>query len=312
MAKARIPLILVTNRSIEWSKVPARTEWTLEVEKLAAQKFPPALILHAKILGLRGEYKEACELLEKEVLPFLSPTQRLPTFFEDVMLSGLLESPWRLYALLLARYDGLHNVPEARLKSDEAIKIAATQYQDPDALVEYASMMMNENNLDLYEEYMSKAATAGKANACFFLANFYYLTFHGRYPTRGERADRPASQEAESSKPEAKPSASPEKDASPVWAWITSFFGQSLKREEYRALAKDWYYLAYHHGNKRASLMMALMAREDGDTANGLIFLEQAQMEKDKDFAGKLEALKMNWENPDYVPKLPKRMLDVQ
>lgn len=292
--------------------MPARTEWTLEVEKLAAQKFPPALILHAKILGLRGEYKEACELLEKEVLPFLNPTQRLPTFFEDIMLSGLLESPWRLYALLLARYDSLHNVPEARLKSDKAIKIAATEYQDPDALVEYASMMMNENNLDLYEEYMSKAATAGKANACFFLANFYYLTFHGRYPTRGERAGKLATQEAESSKPEAKPSASPEKGASPVWAWITSFFGQSLKREEYRDLAKDWYYLAYHHGNKRASLMMALMAREDGDTANGLIFLEQAQMENDKAFSGKLEPLKMNWENPEYVPKLPKKMLDVQ
>jgi len=312
MAKARIPLVLVTNRGIDKQGIPVRTEWTTAVEKLAAEKFPPALLLHAKILSMRGHHQEACELLEKEVLPFTTSTQQPPQFFEDITLSGILESPWRLYALLQAQYDEVHGSPEARRKSDEAIRISATVYQDPDAMVDYAIVMMNENNLDLYEEYMLKAATAGNANACMFLANFYYLTFHGRYPTRGERAGQIASLGAETSNPKAASSASPAKEPSAMWKWITSFFRQSMKREEYRSLASDWYYLAYTHGNRRASLMMALLAREDGDLVNGLIFLEQAQAEKDRDFAGKLEALKANWNNKDYVPKLPRKILDVQ
>jgi hypothetical protein len=293
---------------MDWSRTPSRTEWTNEIEKLATQKYPPAVVLHAKMLGLRGEFQEACELLEKEVLPFLNPSPKPPAFFDDIMLSGQLESPWRLYALLQARYDRLHDSPEARKKSDEATKIAATEFQDPDALVEYASMMMNENNLDLYEEYMSKAATAGKKDACMFLANFYYLTFHGKYPTRGERA----SQAVETSKPKASSTSAPAKALSPVWKWITSFFGQSLSREEYRTLAKDWYYLAYQHGNQNASLMMALLAREDGDLADGLYYLQQAEMEKDKVFAGRLETWRANWKNKGYIPKVPKKILDVQ
>ncbi|KAJ5661734.1 uncharacterized protein N7477_009350 [Penicillium maclennaniae] len=116
MAKARIPLILVTKRAMELSKVPSRTEWTTEIEKLAVERYPPALVLHAKMLGLRGEHKDAIDLLEQEVLPFITPTQQLPRFFDDIMLMGQLESPWRLYALLLARYDAMHNDPEVRKK----------------------------------------------------------------------------------------------------------------------------------------------------------------------------------------------------
>lgn len=317
MAKARIPLILVTKRAMEFSKVPSRTEWTTEIEKLAVRGYPPALVLHAKMLYLRQEYKEAIDLLEQEVLPFLGPTTRLPRFFDDIMLMGQLESPWRLYALILARYDAIHNDPEARRKSDEAIKTAAIEYHDPDALMEYAFMMMNEKNLDMYEEAMTKAATAGNGKACFFLANFYYLTFHGKYLTRGERAKEYASGGALLSNENTKaksstPTSVSEKQVSPLWTWVTSFFGQSMKREEYRALAKDWYQLAFAHGNKRAAFMMALLLREDDDLVEGFKYLEDAEMEKDKDFADRLLELKANWLEKDYSPKVPKRMLPVQ
>ncbi|KAJ5293203.1 uncharacterized protein N7443_009156 [Penicillium atrosanguineum] len=317
MAKARIPLILVTKRAMEFSKVPSRTEWTTEIEKLAVQGYPPALVLHAKMLGLRGEHKDAIDLLEQEVLPFITPTQQLPKFFDDIMLMGQLESPWRLYALFLARYDAIHNDPEARRKSDEAIKTAAIEYHDPDALLEYAFMMMNENNLDSYEEAMLKSATSGNGSACFFLANFYYLTYHGKYPTRGERAKQYASGQAEPSKEMAKtkssgPASTSKKQSSQLWTWVTSFFGQSMKREEYRALAQDWYQVAYHHGNKRAAFMLGLLCREDGDLADGFNYLTDADMENDKYFADRLLELKANWLEKDYSPKVPKRMLAVQ
>lgn len=58
--------------------------------------------------------------------------------------------------------------------------------------------------------------------------------------------------------------------------------------------------------------MMGLMARENGDMVDGMIFLDQAQMEHDPDFAGKLQALKKHWYDEDYEPVLPKKMLEVR
>lgn len=327
LAGARLPVVLITARQIGWNKVPVRNEWTRQVEVFAKQGYPPAMVLHAKILGLRHEYNEAFTLLEKNILPFLSPTLRSPTFFEDIVLGGQFESPWRLYALLHARYDSKYHSKENQAKSDEAIRVAAMEYQDADALVEYASVMMNENNLDMYEECMSKAATAGKSNACLFLANFYYLTFLGQYPTRGERAmqgtnpapespPKTARGKSDSESPDPAPSTTSPNPilnvATSAYKWVSSFFNQSMPRRQYRDLASAWYNLAYCHGESRATFMMALLAREDGDLADGRVFLDQAQMEHDPDFAGKLQALKANWYDENYEPKLPKKMLEVR
>lgn len=327
MAHARLPVVLTTARQIDWNKVPVRSEWTRQLETFAKKGYPPAMVLHAKILGLRNEYKEAFELLEKHVLPFLSPTLRSPVFFEDIVLGGQFESPWRLYALLNARFDLQYSSKEHRAKSDEAIRVAAMEYQDADALIEYASLMMNENNLDMYEECMSKAATAGKSNACLFLANFYYLTYLGKYPTRGERTMQSNNPTPESP-PEASPgNTTPESPgptpsirsshpimnvATSAFKWVSSFFNQSMPRSEYRGLATSWYYLAYCHGQPRAAFMMALMARDDGEMVDGRIFLDQARMEHDADFAGKLQDLKTHWYDQDYEPVLPKKMLEVR
>lgn len=328
MAGAHLPTVLITARQIGWNKVPVRSEWTRQIETSAKQGYPPAMVLHAKILGLRNEYKEALDLLEKKVLPFLTPTLRNPMFFRDTVLGGLLESPWRLYALLNARYDTKFTSKEHREKSDEALRAAALTYQDADALIEYASLMMNANDLDMYEECMSKAATAGKGNACLFLANFYYLTYLGKYPTRGERtvqANNPVPESLPTDAFLAKTKPEPQDPAVSTTPsnfvmdvarfackWVSSFVNQSMERSEYRKLANDWYYLAYRHDESRAAFMMALLAREDRDLDIGRRFLDQAQMEHDLDFAGKLQALKEHWYDEAYEPKLPKRMLEVR
>lgn len=328
MAGAHLPVVLVTARQIGWNKIPVRSEWTRQIETSAKQGYPPAMVLHAKILGLRNEYKEAFDLLENKVFPFLSPTLRRPMFFRDIVLGGQLESPWRLYALLNARYDTQYTSKKHRARSDEALRVAALQYQDADALIEYASLMMNANNLDMYEECMSKAATAGNGKACLFLANFYYLTYLGKYPTRGERTIQANNSVPETPPPNAFPTKTKSKSQDPevsttpsnpimdvarfTYKWVSSFFNQSMQRSEYRKLANDWYYLAYRHGEPRAAFMMALLARENGEMAIGRVFLDQAQMEHDLDFAGKLQALKEHWYDEAYEPKLPKKMLEVR
>lgn len=187
LAKARLALVIVVNRATKREKIPLRSPWTAEIEKLAKEEYPPAMLLHATLLGRRGEYEESFQLFENKILPRLKPTRKVPLMFESIQMIEALDSPHRSYALVRAAHDAQFDAPESRQKADEAIRIAAIEYNEPEALIEYASVMMNENNLDMYEECMSKAAASGNPKAAFFIGNFYYLTYHGKYATRGER-----------------------------------------------------------------------------------------------------------------------------
>lgn len=325
LAQARLPTVIIVARQLKGKKMPIRNYFIEEVEVLARKQYPPALLIQAKIAGLRGDFNLAFKLLENKVLPYLSPSKRMPLVTEDIALQGFLDSPWRLYALLRAQHDVRFKSEESRLKSNEALRMAALVYQDPEALVDYASHMMNEGNLDMYEECMSKAATAGNSKACLFLANFYYLTFHGMYPTRGERQE-PLNTKNKTSAPKTKGEPTPSKSvlallsqspafksaADTVYEWTSSFFHQSMKRPQYRELAEDWYHLACSHGEPRAAFMTALMARENGHSIEGRVFLDEAESEPDPDFQAKLKALKERWYDTDYDPSLPRRMLEVR
>lgn len=314
-AGARMPVCLVAARLLNTNSLVLHSKWAEEVERLAGEGFPPAIVLQAKILGQRGKLEEAIALLETDVLPFISPRGPNQSPFEDITLGGELGLPHKVYALLQGAYDLKHDSPDSRKKADDAIRIAAMEYHDAESLVDYASLAMDENNLDKYEECMSMAATAGLPKACLYLANFYYLTFHGKYATRGERK---AGSLASTSPPKASTATtnplltSPRQMTGPVLTWISSFFGKSLSRKEYHGLALDWYYLACCHGEHRAVFMLALIEREDGYDLDGRVLLDHAQMEADVEFADKLAALKENWYNKDYEPRLPKRMLDVR
>lgn len=325
LCQARLPTVILVARQLKRRKMPVRNYFTEEVEVLARKQYPPAVLIQAKVAGLRGEFEEAFKLLEKHMLPYLSPTNRAPVVTEDLVLQGFLDSPWLLYALLRARHDAKFQSEESRLKSNEALRIAALVYQDPEALAGYASHHMNEDNLDKYEECMSKAATAGHPKACLFLANFYYLTFHGMYPTRGERQEL-RNRENTKSAPEMEGEPTPSNSvlaflsqfpafksaADTVYEWTSSFFHQSMKRPQYRELAEDWYHLAFSHGQPRAAFMKALIARENGHLVEGRVLLDDAESEPDPDFQAKLKALKERWYDTDYEPSLPRRMLEVR
>ncbi|KAJ5693224.1 hypothetical protein N7462_002647 [Penicillium macrosclerotiorum] len=310
MAKARLAVVMTQARLIKWTQAPPRNEWTELVEQLAKEGYPPAIALHAKILGLRGKYEEAFKLLENEVLPYLSPTRRTKPIFEDITVSKLVDSPWRTYALLHEAYNDLHDSPDSRRKADEATRIAALDYNDPDALAEYASIMMNEKNLDMYEQCMSRAAGAGHAKACFFLANFYYLTYHGVYPTNAERA---AGQSAATNAP------APDDDAAlnpSFWKaprqWLSSLTSPFLARTQYRQLALEWYMLARAYKDHNAAFMLALLSREMGMVEEGAAILLESEQHLDASFTQRIQDLKANWDDPKYVPSVPKKILAVR
>jgi hypothetical protein len=318
LAGARQPIVLVQARSVTWTKTTPRTKWTDMVEQFSDEGFPPAMVLQAKILGMRGEYEQAFELMEKRVLPYLQPTRRHPGLFKDITMADLFESPWRVYALLHASYDANFDSPESRQKADDATRIAALEYNDRKALVEYASIMMNEKNYDKYEECMCKAATFGDRNAILYIANYYYQIFHGRYPTQAERVAL-AKAEAQGQQPPPNPtSPSEEKPNSNILTsalgWASSFFNQSMSREDYRKLALDWYALGFKFSIPQASFMLALMAREQGEELDGSIIMDHARthLEDHPEFVKKIEELRDNWYDPEYVPRLTSKMLAVR
>jgi hypothetical protein len=290
------------------------------VKQFSDEGFPPAMILQAKILGMRGEYQEAFELMEKRVLPYLKPTRRRPNIFQDIAMTDLFESPWRVYALLHASYDAQFDSPESRKKADHATRVAALQYNDRKALVEYASMMMNEKNYDKYEECMCKAAAFGDKNAILYIANFYYQIFHGRYPTTAERVALAKAKAQGQPAPPNAPTPSPdENNTKPTMltsalGWVSSFFNQSMSREDYRKLALDWYFHGFHKNIPQASFMLALMARETGESLDGSMILDHASahLENHPEYAKMITELKENWYDPEYVPRLTSRMLAVR
>jgi TPR repeat protein len=319
LAGARQPTVLILSRSIGWTKNTPRTKWTDAIKQFSDEGFPPAMILQAKILGMRGEYEQAFELMEKRVLPYLTPTRRRPGLFNDITMNSIFESPWRVYALLHASYDANFDSAESRQKADDATRIAALEYNDREALVEYASLMMNEKNYEQYEECMCKAATFGEKNAILYIANYYYQIFHGRYPTEAERVAL-AKAEAEGQQPPPKqPASTPEDNQNPnifksALGWASSFFNQSMSREDYRKLALDWYALGFKKNIPQASFMLALMAREQGEQLDGSILMEHASehLENHPEFAKKIEELRDNWYDPEYVPRLTSKMLAVR
>lgn len=284
------------------------------------------MFLHAKILGQRGEYESAFRIFEKKILPRLSPTRKAPSAFSNIQGIDVNDSPHRAYALLRAAHDQHFDSEESRRKADEAIRIAALEYNNPDALAEYASVMMNENNLDMYEECMCKAATAGHEKAAFYMANFYYLTYLGKYPTRGERDSN------QNRWPPAwmsrlmgldKDKADPNSDsASSLLAksmtYLASFLNRSLPQKDYQRLALHWYILAWNQSrNSSAGFMMALLAREmatsDGGREDAGILFEMAKEQgQDPELRVHIAALEKNWFNPDYEATLPKKFMAVR
>ncbi|KAL2000951.1 hypothetical protein VTN02DRAFT_2430 [Thermoascus thermophilus] len=283
-AGAREPIILGVSNTLKQITIPPRTAMFNRVEELAIEEQDPrAMVVHAKVLSQRGQYMEALDLLE-EVMPRIYPTKIQPPMGEDITLKGRIEPPWKLYAWLKEKVGD-------RKATDETLKMAALEYQDPEALLTYAHIMKQEGNMEMYEECLNKAATAGNPEACRKLANFYYLNYHGRFPLPGEG-------EGEEGK----------SNQSFLHRKISALFGQSRTRDDYRKLALEWYELAFNHGSRKAALILSMLLREDGHSEVGKQYLEVAESERK--FLPFVKRLKENWDSKEFDVKIPMQLLD--
>lgn len=177
--------------------------------------------------------------------------------------------------------------------ADEVVKVAALEYQEPQALVRYAGRLMQQGgDLELYEESMSKAAAGGHPEACQKLANFYLLTSLGQFPRRGEK-ECPTADEIEKEKEEERATPRNQK-----WS-LSSFFNRSLPRKDYHKLAREWYEVACIHGSQDAALTFSLLLRQEGDFALGRYYLDMAAQKSD--LASAIRGYRVNWDKANIA-----------
>lgn len=282
-AGAITPVLVLARRHLDLVPYPTGTPTLDRVETLAVKYGDPrAIMVHCKVLMQRKQYKEASALL-RTILDRTYPTRLRPRFRDDVTLNGAVDPPWRMHAQL-CEIQGQTDV------TDEMLRIGALEYQDPKALVDYAYLRQKAGDMAKYEECMSKAATSGHPEACHKLGNFYYLTSLGRIPSREEETESSSSSFS-------------------LKNYISKLFGQSRTREDYRRLAIDWYELSFLHGSHNAALKLVLLLREDGEMDAARNFLEH--MEASKTYPKFVAKLKENWENKDYRPAIPEKLLEL-
>ena len=235
------------------------------------------MTLHAQVLGLREEYPQALALIE-EAIQALYPASSPP---KNMFPPGF-RTPWHICEWLKREVGD-------DAGADEVVKVAALEYQEPQALVRYAGRLMQERDLESYEESMSKAAAGGLPEACQKLANFYLLTSLGQYPRRGD-VEWPTAEKIE--KEEAK-------QATPNQEWgLSSFFNRSLSRADYHKLAREWYEVACIHGNKDAALTFSLLLRQEGDFALGRHYLDMAAQKLD---LAAIRGYRVNWDKENVA-----------
>ena len=262
----------LTQSNLKVKSEPPRTLLLDKVESLALHHHDPiAMTLHAQALGLRGRHNEAIPLIE-EVMQAIKPESTPPTLVTGGFLAGF-PLPWDVYEWLKREVgDGV--------AAAEAVKLAAVEYHEPSALVKYAKHVLSEEgDLELYEECMSKAASAGHPEACQKLANFYILTSVGRFPRRGDGSSKPPLN-AEGSKNKG--------------TWLATLFNRSLSLSDYGELAREWYQIACLHGSHEAALTFSLLLREEGDYELGKLYLDMAAMKPE--LVPAIRGYRVNWD----------------
>ncbi|KAF7122704.1 hypothetical protein CNMCM5793_000814 [Aspergillus hiratsukae] len=317
-AGARIPVLMSAARylhSLRDNTAPVRTPTLQKIEHLAYHdRDPRAMTLHAKILGLRKRYAEALALIE-QAMALIYPS-KIPVAKDGGFAMAKIDPPWQVYSWLKEKAQA--NTP-ANTKTgkaaagaeatagDDLLRSAALVYHDPESLVQYAAARLQAGDLAMYEDCLRRAATAGNAEACRRLANFYYLTSLGRYPRRGVREDTAVDAATKSSSSPSSQTEDPS-NRGKFSALLTTVFGPR-PRAEYRKLATEWYELAFSHGNEQAALVLAVLLREDGSASRGLQLLEQ--IERSPSLGRLVRRIKAQWEDRHREVGIPAELLDV-
>jgi TPR repeat protein len=278
--------LLAVLKHLKVVKYPAKTPALDRLEELAlVEENPRAILAYCKVLGRREQHREAIALLEK-LMRRIYPTKTRQLIRDDITLYGRLEAPWWEYSWHKARLGEFD-------ASEEMLRLGAMEYQEPRAMVEYAFILWQKDDAHGYLECMNKAATAGNAEACLKLANYYYLKSL-------EKRVAPEVQE-------------PDGFSVKVQRWL----GMFRTADDYRELAMDWYEISALHGNHDAALILAMILREDGDSKGGLRWLGHIERFNDtataqtKKFPNGVWMLRERWDNADFRPAIPEPLLSV-
>jgi TPR repeat protein len=299
-AKSRRALTEVVNRYIEIPVIDIHrnNEWIATVKDFAlVDGYPQAIMLYAKILTWRGETAQAASLMEKEILPYISPVARKPVVWKDLTLYGTMDSPLRLYSLAIADTKGI-------AAAAELVRRAAIEYAEPIALTEIAIAQLETNNFEKYEEYMTMAASAGYGNACYHLANYYYRVSTGEFASAEEEAvKRKQARSAEG--------AGLFGSLDGIREWAGSLVHKPLTRKDYLKLASEWYNVAFATGVSNAGFILALISRNAGDLEESRMMYDAVPQENLLKYlpAKALRELDTRWDDPTFEPGLPPKLL---
>ncbi|KAL4817252.1 hypothetical protein BDW67DRAFT_160107 [Aspergillus spinulosporus] len=249
---------------------------------------PRAMVLWAKFQGLRGHYREAIRLVQ-EVMRLIEPTRTLPHRNEVPTINGMVEPPWELYMWLRreekkagrgrrANGKGVADTNTDSLDTDEvaAMRLGAIEYQDPSMLMRYAQYCKERHQMDLYEEYMGKAAASGHKDACRKLGNYYYLVATGHYPRRGTRPAESANKPGVQELPRKETDQEGANDPEGFFAKLFSYFGPR-PLSEYRSLAMEWWRVGWAQGCASSGLNLARLLLQEGDKDNAERIIKEVQ-----------------------------------
>lgn len=262
-------------RLLEKTKAAPKVQILDRIKSIALhERDPVAMTIHAQVLGLREEYPQALAMIE-EVMQAIHPATSPP----KTEFPPGFRTPWHVCEWLKRKVGD-------DAGADEVIKVAALEYQEPQALFRYAQRLMQEGDLEAYEQNMSKAASDGHPEACQKLANFYLLTSLGQYPRRGEK-ECPTAEEIKREEQE-------QVAGKAKWS-LSSLFDHSMLRADYYKLAREWYEVACIHGSQDAALTFSLLLRQEGDFALGRYYLDMAAQKSD--LASAIRGYRVNWEN---------------
>lgn len=283
--------------NLEQVDIHRNNEWIALVKDFAlVDEFPPAIMLYAKLLTWRGENAAAAELLEQKILPYIKPTSVRPSPWEDLTMKALLDSPLRMYGLAIAEAQGVEG-------AKNAMRRAALEFNEPIALTELASIQLESEDWDLYEQYMSLAAVGPYGPACLYLANFYYRISQGEIPTQEER-DRKRQEENSAGQLRTRL-------FGPLFKRIDKAINKPMDRETYRRLAIEWYALAVELDQNEARFILAMLWREDGFIEKSRVLFDefiQLGLPSSVPKKGLLE-MEDQWNDPTFNPGLPPKLL---
>lgn len=242
---------------------------------------PRAMLIWAKYLGLRGQYRQGIKLLRK-VLPLVEPVPFSRKYPKDLRLMAAIEPPWIMFSWLT--HELIKKGPDDRSDSkvsiaDEginALRLGASEFQDPGALMLYAQFVGREESINAYEQCISKAATAGDIDACRKLANFYYLISLGKYPRCGTPAAKNAKlDDLEPSLP-LDPGLEDSASSKSFYQRVLSYF-QPRSLEDYRSIAKEWYLVGLRGKSLQSGLNLARIYQQEGNFGEAEAILEEVK-----------------------------------